>query len=207
MSRDIREFTVLLEPHYNDALRYCRALCSRFSPDDAEDVLQQSFLQALENFGKLKNDSRFKSWFFKIITRVFYSFVRKHFWRKFIPLDNNPGIPEMPNVFHENDSNDDIEALYSALSKLSAKERAAILLFEIGDFSIEEIKTIQGEKSISAVKSRLSRTRAKLRKYLTEPPNKRLQPIEQRGNYTNGNFKGDLEYETIKLIREIRTDK
>ncbi|HEY3251059.1 MAG TPA: RNA polymerase sigma factor [Ignavibacteria bacterium] len=202
MSRDTREFTQLLKPHYNDALRYCRALCAKWSPSEAEDVLQQSFLQALENFSNLKDSSKFKSWFFKIITRVFYSSVRKHFWKKFVPLDDNPGIPEMPSVFGEQDANEDRKILYIALSKLSAKERTAILLFEIANFSIEEITVIQGEKSISTIKSRLSRARKKLRDYLTGPE------IDFRSNInTNGNFTGDLENETISLISEIRAGK
>ena len=200
MSRDTREFTQLLSPHYNDALRYSRALCARWSPDEAEDVLQQAFLQALENFDSLKDTSKFKSWFFKIITREFYTSIRKHFWKKFLPLDNSTGIPEMPDVFNRADANEDTEILYSALSKLSAKERSAILLFEIADFSIEEITEIQGENSQSAVKSRLSRVRKKLNKYLTEPA--KLSRVQ-----TNKIFKGDLEYETIKLIAELRTEK
>ena len=200
MSRDTREFTQLLSPHYNDALRYSRALCARWSPDEAEDVLQQAFLQALENFDSIKDTSKFKSWFFKIITREFYTSIRKHFWKKFLPLDNSTGIPEMPDVFSRADANEDTEILYSALSKLSAKERSAILLFEIADFSIEEITEIQGENSQSAVKSRLSRVRKKLNKYLTEPA--KLSRVQ-----TNKIFKGDLEYETIKLIAELRTEK
>jgi len=61
MSRDTREFTQLLEPHYNDALRYSRALCASWLPDDAEDVLQQAFIQALENFDSLRDTDKFKS--------------------------------------------------------------------------------------------------------------------------------------------------
>src|SRR4030095_10646994 len=198
MSRDTREFIQLLEPHYNDALRYSRALCARWSAEDAEDVLQQSFLQALENFDSLRDDSKFKSWFFKIITRVFYSSVRKHFWKKFLPLDESSEIPEMPHVFKDSNTNPE---LYPALIRLSSKERSALLLFEIADFPIEEIKVIQHERSISAVKSRLSRARKKLRKYLTQPDSERS--LIQR----NGNSIGDLEYETIRLITEIRAEK
>ncbi|HEU4454664.1 MAG TPA: sigma factor-like helix-turn-helix DNA-binding protein, partial [Longimicrobium sp.] len=59
--------------------------------------------------------------------------------------------------------------ILGALSGLSNKERAAVLLFELGGFSIEEIAGIQGERSISAVKSRLSRARARLRDRLDGP--------------------------------------
>jgi RNA polymerase sigma-70 factor (ECF subfamily) len=210
MPRDTREFTQLLEPHYNDALRYSRALCSKWSPDEAEDVLQQAFIQALENFDSLQDTRKFKSWFFKIITREFYSAIRKHFWKRFLPIDRDPGILEMPAVFAKTDANEESQVLYNALSKLSAKERAAILLFEVAEFSIEEITAIQGEKSLSAVKSRLSRTRKKLKKYLIEPEKSRVRKpntSDSNGFEDKENFIGDLEYETIRIISELRAEK
>ena len=98
MSRDTTQFTGLLKPHYNDALKYTRALCSTWSPDDAEDVLQQSLLLALENFGTLSDTAKFRSWFFKIITTTFYQSIRKHFWKKFFPLDSIETVPQIPEV-------------------------------------------------------------------------------------------------------------
>ena len=70
--------------------------------------------------------------------------------------------------------------MLAALDSLSEKERTAILLFEIGGLSLEEIRNVQKEKSISAVKSRLSRTRVKLRITIIE-----MEKInhEQGGNY------------------------
>jgi DNA-directed RNA polymerase specialized sigma24 family protein len=65
-----------------------------------------------------------------------------------------------------------LEALYS----LTEKERAAILLFELGGFSLIEIQQIQGEKSLSAIKSRLSRTREKLRHKILQ-----LEQLKEQG--------------------------
>ena len=98
--------------------------------------------------------------------------------------------------------------LNKALSKLSSKERAAILLFEIAEFSIEEITSIQKDKSISAVKSRLSRARTKLKKHILKEENHfnrrgSIDKIDPAGEtYTE-----DLELETIKLISEIRVER
>ena len=203
MAIDSGKFTDLLKPHYNDALKYSRGLCAGWSADDAEDVLQQSFLQALENFSSLKDLSKFRSWFFKIITTTFYSSIRKHFWKKFLPLDDAKSIAnDLPDVFDRAEQTESRIALNKALSRLSKKERSAVLLFEIADFSIEEIKVIQNEKSISAVKSRLSRSRMKLRKYITEQ-----EKFFTREDISYGDLNGDLENETINLITEIRTER
>ncbi|MBZ0202597.1 MAG: RNA polymerase sigma factor [Ignavibacteria bacterium] len=205
MSKDIREFTGLLEPLYNDAVKYSKALCAGWSPDDAEDVLQQSLLLAMENFGSLRDTSKFRSWFFKIITTTFYTSIRKHFWKKFLPLDDNPNVASMPEVYDRTESNDNKLILSKALARLNSKERAAILLFEIADFSIEEIRIIQQEKSLSAVKSRLSRARAKLKKYIIQQENFLTQNEASR-EYP-GDFTGDIENETLKLISEIRIER
>jgi RNA polymerase sigma-70 factor (ECF subfamily) len=209
MCRDTNKFLELLKPEYNDAVNYCRALSAAWSPDDAEDVLQQALLNALEGFDSLYDTGKFRSWFFKIITRTFYSSVRRHFWKKFIPMDKIQS--DIPEIYPRNELNEDRLIINGALSKLSSKERAAVLLYEIAGFSIEEIRQMQNEKSTSAVKSRLSRARKKLKRYIEEQENtgtagsRIKQPrIPLNGSEYSG---GDIENETIKLAAELRTKK
>jgi RNA polymerase sigma-70 factor (ECF subfamily) len=209
MCRDTNQFLELLKPEYNDAVNYCHALCAGWSPDDAEDVLQQALLNGLEGFDSLNDSGKFRSWFFKIITRTFYSSVRRHFWKKFIPMDKIQ--TDIPEIYPRNELNEDRLIISSALSRLSSKERTAILLYEIAGFSIEEIKQMQNENSNSAVKSRLSRARKKLRRYIEEPENadaagsrKKQSRIPLNGSEYSG---GDIENETIKLAAQLRTRK
>ena len=200
MYRDTDIFLELLRPHYNDAVKYCRALTFRISIDDAEDLFQQSVLKGLENFSKLNEKEKFKSWFFKIITNEFINQTRKLFWKKFLPLDENLNCSKMPEIFDEIERNEKNNILYHALGKLNKKERTCILLFEIADFSIEDIKKIQNEKSLSAVKSRLSRARGKLKEQITK-----LEASQEiRYKKTSSQNLGDLENETLKLISEFK---
>lgn len=164
------EFLNLLQPHYRSALQYCRALCRE--PNDAQDLLQQALMQALEKLPGLRDPTRFKPWFFQIITRTFYRQCRQKFWQRFLPLDGvgfpaatPDNLPQLPPVFTEPDEpgNERRHRLLAALANLRPKERAALLLFELGNFTIADIADIQEEKSISAIKSRLSRTRQKLK--------------------------------------------
>lgn len=161
------KFLELVKPHYSDALRYCRALCSGRHADEAKDVLQQAFLRAIENFGMLKEEAKFKSWFFKIITNCFYDVTRKHFWKNLISLELYEAREDIPDVYANVLQSDTRNLVSAALDRLSDKERIAVLLFEIEGFSIEEITELQKEKSISAVKSRLSRARKKLKDIIT----------------------------------------
>ncbi len=200
------EFTDLLKPHYNDAVNYCRALCSGASKSEAEDVMQQALLKAYENFDTLRDKTSFKSWFFQIITRSFYNSVRKPFWSRLVSLDSEDGKAAF-KVF-EDDFFEDNQILIAALSKISKQERAAILLFEIGGFSIEEITAIQSEKSESTIKSRLSRTRKKLKEFMVmlEEEDVRTQHIASRQRFLKSQRSTkDLYHETTKVIKEIKS--
>jgi len=199
---DTNKFFELLKPHYNDALRYCKALCSGKSKEESEDVLQQSLLQAMENFGTLKDTDKFKSWMFKIITRVHYDSFRKSFWRKFQSIEMYESRERIPAVYSLGRDTEDRQLISAAFAKLTEKERAAILLFEIADFSIDEIAIVQEEMSISAVKSRLSRTREKLRGIILNLESKKTfkKDVSELSQF------GDVENETIKILSEIETN-
>src|SRR5690606_42161168 len=119
---------------------------------------------AMENINSQKDDAKFRSWFFTIITREFYNSSRKYFWKRFTSTDD-PKIFEIP--LKNKTENEDKLTLLNALTTLRKKERMELLLFELGGFSIDEISKIAGE-SLSAVESRLSRARAKLRERITE---------------------------------------
>lgn len=200
MYRDTDLFLEHLRPHYNDAVKYCRALTFRISIDDAEDLFQQSVLKGLENFSKLNEKEKFKSWFFKIITNEFINQTRKAFWKRFLPLDENLNHSRMPEIFQEIEQTEKNNILHHALGMLSVKERSCILLFELADFSIEDIKKIQNEKSLSAVKSRLSRARRKLKEQILK-----LEASQEiRYKKISPQNLGDLENETLKLISEFK---
>ncbi|MCB0728045.1 MAG: RNA polymerase sigma factor, partial [Ignavibacteriae bacterium] len=131
----------------------------------------------------------------------FYSYIRKDFWRKFLPIDSGDLATDIPEVFDRGKQSDDKLMLEKALAELSPVERSALLLFELGGFSIEEIKEIQNEKSASAVKSRLSRARSKLKKYIVTE-----KSSTNKNNNFNSEHKGDLNHETITLITEIKSN-
>lgn len=202
MYRDTELFLNYLQTHYNDAVKYCRALTFRASIEDADDLFQQSVLKALESFKKLNEKEKFKSWFFKIITNEFINQTRRAFWKKFLPIEDSHSHSGMPEIFEEIERAETNNILYKALAKLNQKERACLLLFELADFPIEEIRKIQNEKSSSAIKSRLSRARAKLKENIVklEASNeisfKKIAPTNL----------GELENETFKLISEFEHD-
>ncbi|HYF30268.1 MAG TPA: RNA polymerase sigma factor [Chitinophagaceae bacterium] len=171
MNRSPEEFIDLLKPVYNNALQYCLALTKNGT--EAKDLLQESLLKGIQGFRSLREEAKFKSWLFKIITREFYALSRKSVSRKHLLNGLKAETTEFPNVFSNEISDLKQKALLHAMKLLNEKERAAILLFEVGGFSLEEVRQIQGEHSLSAIKSRLSRTRSKLKELILSLQNEK----------------------------------
>ena len=191
------EFTQLLKPHYNDAVNYCRALCARQELAEAEEIMQQSLLKAYENIGGLREPDKFKSWLFQIITRTFYNGVRRPFLKRFVRQSE---VKETEFQIYEDQFFQENQRLIAALSTLKAKERAALLLFELGGFSIKEIMMIQEERSESTIKSRLSRTRLALREIMEQMESSNPTDLSHIKLETS-----DLYHETSKLINQFKS--
>ncbi|MBI5403424.1 MAG: RNA polymerase sigma factor [Ignavibacteriae bacterium] len=189
----------MLKPVYSSALNYCIGLCRKGNLNEAEDIFQDSLLKALENFTDLFEDDKFKNWLFTIITNTYISFYRKKIFRKFLSIEEYQDIGKLHGLIQENLPGEIHTGLYLALSGIKEKEKISFLLFELGGFSIEEIQKIQMEKSASAVKSRLSRTRKKLKALINkiEKNNFRIKQTELADN---------LESETLNIINKIKPE-
>jgi RNA polymerase sigma-70 factor (ECF subfamily) len=159
-------------------------------------------LKALENFDRLEEESKFRNWFFTIITNNYISFYRKRLLRKYLSINEYEGLDKPPEIFPRTEVRDAYDDIYIAISRLKPKEKISLLLFEIGGFSVEEIRMIQNEKSSSAVKSRLSRTREKLRQIIEDLERNRKKGLPPKSGIT-----GDLETETLKIINNIKPEK
>jgi RNA polymerase sigma-70 factor (ECF subfamily) len=122
--------------------------------EDALDLSQDVFLKAYQNLGKLEDASRFAPWLFRIAHNEAYSLLRKN--RPETDLESSiegvdwgevsPGRSMMP-----------IEvslAIESAMSRLSADQREAVVLKIYQGFKFEEMAEIL-ECPVSTVKSRL----------------------------------------------------
>lgn len=186
------DFVDALRPHYDDALRYCHALTARAHHTQAEDLLQDALLKVLRNYCHLRDPSKFRAWLFQIITRTHHSAARRMMWRRFYPFAH---VTHIPNVYGDSELTSERLLLLTALAQLPQKQRSAFLLFELAGFSLEEIRAIQGDRSLSAVKSRLKRTREKLRTYLLE-----LEADQSR--LIRSPIVQDLNEETVQITQQ-----
>lgn len=156
--------TGLLEPIHEQAQATARHLCR--CPAEGDDLYQEAVLRAFRKLHTLREESRFRSWFFAVLLSIHRSRSRRSFWKRFLPL---PDAPAEDAGWIGKDGRDEGEAMLgarraaNALSRLAPEQREAIVLHEIEGFTMDEIAAIQGA-SRAAVKSRVLRGRERLRK-------------------------------------------
>jgi len=157
--------THLLEPIHEKAVGTARNLCR--SSGEGDDLYQEAILRAFDKLPTLRDEAKFRSWFFAVLISVHRSRWRRAFWRRFLPLDEVS--PDAPSLAGEDGRVKAEEFLGTrraeeALARLPGDQREALVLYELEGFSMEEVAAMQ-DATVAAVKSRVFRGREKLRGY------------------------------------------
>ena len=144
--------------------------------EDAEDVLQDTFLKAFTHLGDFEGNSRFYTWLVRIAVNESLMKLRKRRSDKMVPLDEPVDTGEEQIVREiavwdgtpeQRYSQEELrQILEGAIDELAPIYRAVFLLRDVEELSTEE--TAQAlSLSVPAVKSRLLRARLQLREKLT----------------------------------------
>jgi RNA polymerase sigma-70 factor (ECF subfamily) len=161
---DWTRFLALLEPLHERARLTARRLAG--SCADGDDLFQETLLRAVERLSGLRDPARFAPWFYAVLLSVHRNRSRRGFWRRFVRLDpllERGYDPPGADGVREAREREAAARLNQALSRLPAVQREATVLHEIDDFSMQEIAAMQ-QVSITAVKTRVARGRARLRR-------------------------------------------
>lgn len=156
MSRTKNDFLKLYEPVHDAFARFCHA--KAYGLIEAEDLISETVLVALENFANLKQDKAFLSYLFSTASNILNKKNRR---MKFKGEYEDKLANNLLDQGLKADVKLDIEILYQALNTLPETQKEALILFEISGFSIQEVSDIQ-KTGVSCVKQRLSRGRAAL---------------------------------------------
>lgn len=125
---------------------------------DCEDAVQEAILKAYYKLYSLKKDEFFKTWLVRILIHECYKIRRYH--KKLVSYEeyiNPESISE----------SEDYSELYLSIMKLDEDLRTLVILYYIEGFSVAETANILKMRE-GTVKSRLSRARTNLRKWLEE---------------------------------------
>ncbi len=147
------QFLDQVEPWRRDLYRYCRGLTG--SVWDAEDLVQESLLRAFAKLSELHWDvENPRAWLFLVATNVWRDRVRRS-EPDSLPESWDEAAPEEPVRAEVR------EALLELARALPPQERAALLMKDVFDLSLEETARAL-ETSVGAVKAALHRGRRRL---------------------------------------------
>src|SRR6202161_2853723 len=144
--------------------------------EDAEDVLQETFMKSFEHLGDFHGQSKFYTWIVRIAVNESLMKLRKRKSDRTVPLDEpldtgEDTVVREIAVWDENPeqqySREELaKILDEAVEDLKPAFRTVFVLRDIEELSTEETAQALGI-SVPAVKSRLLRARLQLREKLT----------------------------------------
>ena len=129
------------------------------NPDDAADVMQETYLRVWRGLRSFRGDATFDTWVYRVAANAALSHLKKR-GRDPEPVDPADMAP-LEKPVPEPEEPLDVEALERALPKLPAAMRTVIVMKDMYGFSLEEIAKQVGATE-GAVKVRLFRARRRL---------------------------------------------
>jgi len=155
---DRTQFLQLAAEHKDTVFRV--ALNMLASPDDADDVVQETLIRLLERTEPFESGAHAKNWLIRVAINQCKSVLRSP-WRRRRASFEEAAAPDAPQEERE---------LLAAVMSLPEKYRTALYLFYYEGYSSKELAGLLGI-SVSAVTTRLARARRKLKEKLTEVDN------------------------------------
>ena len=179
-------FEALIEPYRRELVAHCYRILGSF--EDAEDMLQETFLRAWKHLDSFEGRSSLRSWLYRIATNACLDGLDKR-KRRGLPRDlyahANPSQPlpaalqeatwvepfldewidDQPDAYPEAryDQRESITlAFVTALQILPGRQRAALLLRDVMGWSTEETAGILG-MTVPAINSLVERARLGLK--------------------------------------------
>jgi len=190
------------EPFRRELLAHCYRMLG--SLDEAEDLVQETYLRAWRSYGTFEGRSSLRTWLYRIATNVCLTALEQRGRRALpsglgLPADDPdapitlPGagvswVEPIPDARVVSEAADPAEvvaageglrlALIASLQYLAPRQRAVLLLREVLGFPAAEVAAMLG-LSTAAVKSALQRGRARLGEVAPEP-GRLVEPADAR---------------------------
>ena len=223
------EFVQRAEPFRRELLAHCYRMLG--SADEAEDVVQETYLRAWRAYGTFEGRSSLRVWLYRISTNACLTALEQR-GRRALPSglggpsddpDAPPGLAgsevawlqPIPDALVIPESQDPAAivaareglrlALIASLQYLPARQRAVLLLREVLGFPAAEVAAMLGT-STAAVKSSLQRARARLEE-AAPARDSIIEPTDPHAQALLGHYIAGFENADIAALEKaLRTD-
>lgn len=142
-------------------------------PEEAEDAVQETFIQVHASVGDFRASSRLSTWIYRIAVHKALERIRRRKARQrlqavmpwWMPTEERSGGAEWLNPGIRSENREKARALFDAIASLPAKQQLAFNLIIVQGMRYDEACEIL-ELGVKAVESLISRAKANLRKKL-----------------------------------------
>jgi RNA polymerase sigma-70 factor (ECF subfamily) len=157
-------FEQLAMPHFDRLYNFaCRLTQDR---QEAEDLVQETYVKALKGFSSFQAGTNFRAWIYKILRNTFLTSRTGLKAAATVAIDGEEGDEVLAAVKETPESillqRSDSQLVQKALEELPVAYREVLLLCEVEEMSYQEI-AVTLAVPIGTVMSRLSRARGALR--------------------------------------------
>ncbi|MGD0590507.1 MAG: RNA polymerase sigma factor [Bacteroidota bacterium] len=147
--------------------------------EDAEEIVQDAFLKAFRSLDKFRKDSKFSTWFYRIVVNSSLSRARNK--RPELSSIDEEDITDVvvesvESAYSSLDLSDQKKFVHLALEELSIENRLLLTLYYLNENSIDEITEITGIAQEN-VKMKLHRARNKMYKILNRNLKSEIQSL------------------------------
>ncbi len=158
----------------NEKMVYNTALKLLGNEEEAECVLQETFLKVFKAISSFKGESSLSTWIYRIATNFALMHLRSRKKQSNIDISDEQINPDLLQSFNRTVNENPLraamnqelnEAMKEAIEQLAPKFRTVFVLKDIDGYSLKEIADML-EMSLPAVKSNLHRARLSLRNQL-----------------------------------------
>ena len=161
----VEEFEAATMAHFPALYRTARLLAQESA--EAEDLVQEVYLEAWKSFHRFERGTNCRAWLFKILFHRLHHFRRR--WAKAAKVEPFKKSEDQDSVMTETPVPQEIrdEDVLEALGRVPIEFREVVLLADVQDFSYKEIADAM-KVPLGTVMSRLSRGRKLLRRELAD---------------------------------------
>jgi len=164
LSGDVNAFSKLVQNYKDPAFTLAYNIIA--NGEDAEEVVQDAFLNAYKSLHSFKNQSRFSTWFYRIVVNA--SLNKRKIKKLYTVADETELFTDAAFDISalDNFKNDEQKKFIKlSMAGLNEKERICITMYYLNELSIEEINEFTGI-STASVKVLLYRGRKNLYSHL-----------------------------------------
>lgn len=140
-------FTLLMDCYQEQLYWHIRRLVHNH--DDANDVIQNTFIKVFRGFHTFEEKSKLYTWLYRIATNEALTFLQKKQQKNTVPLENNTELLNATSYF---DGDEIQQLLEKAVAQLPEKQRLVFNMRYYDEMPYEQISEVLGT-SVGALKA------------------------------------------------------